>query len=142
MYTKSRDRRGAQAVEFVLVLPILIMLVSATIDYGWYFQQAMLMTTATQQAARAASTESADDYVSVGEDVGEHVWDQGDYGTEATFTVTTVTSNGVDLDANTGSLAVQVVGTVDVQCLFCFPFVSLPDEASHLAVEHWFNQGS
>ena len=141
MYTPSRDRRGAQAVEFVMILPILIMLVSATIDYGWYFQQAMLMSTATQQAARAASTEDSVNYQTVGDAVGTHVWNQGEFGTTPTFAISTVTSPGVDLDANTGSLAVQVIGTVEVQCLFCFPFVQLPQDTSHLAVEHWFSQG-
>jgi Flp pilus assembly protein TadG len=49
-----RDCRGASAAEFVLVLPLLVLLVFATIDAGWYAWQINLAEKATQAGARMA----------------------------------------------------------------------------------------
>lgn len=49
-----RDTRAASAVEFVLVLPLLALLVFATIDAGWYAWQINLAEKATQAGARMA----------------------------------------------------------------------------------------
>lgn len=47
--------RGAEAVEFALTLPILVILVAGIFDYGWYFHQQLSLQSATRQAARSAS---------------------------------------------------------------------------------------
>ena len=49
-----RDTRAASAAEFVLVLPLLALLVFATIDAGWYAWQINLAEKATQAGARMA----------------------------------------------------------------------------------------
>jgi len=49
-----RDCRGASAAEFVLVLPVLALLIFATIDAGWYAWQINLAEKATQAGARMA----------------------------------------------------------------------------------------
>ena len=49
-----RDTRAASAAEFVLVLPLLTLVVFATIDAGWYAWQINLAEKATQAGARMA----------------------------------------------------------------------------------------
>ncbi len=48
-----RDQRGAAAVEFVLILPLLIVLVLNITDFGLYLYQAMEVNTAAEAAAQA-----------------------------------------------------------------------------------------
>jgi Flp pilus assembly protein TadG len=49
-------RRGSQAVEFALILPVVLGLSSGIIDYGWYFSQQLEITQAARDAARGASS--------------------------------------------------------------------------------------
>lgn len=48
-------RRGANAVEFALVSPILLMLLGGTIDYGWYFWREALLINGLREAVRSGS---------------------------------------------------------------------------------------
>jgi Flp pilus assembly protein TadG len=48
------DDRGAAAVEFVLVLPLLIILVFGIIEFGLYFAQELSVSNAARQGARFA----------------------------------------------------------------------------------------
>ncbi len=41
---RSKNRRGAEAVEFAMVIPVLLMFVFGSIDYGWYFWTQALAT--------------------------------------------------------------------------------------------------
>lgn len=52
--SKSRQlrRRGANAIEFALVSPILFALMVGTVDYGWYFFNEWFVMGAIQEAAR------------------------------------------------------------------------------------------
>lgn len=49
---RNRNRRGAEAIEFAMVSPILIMLVFGSIDYGLYFWQQFRATNAILSAMR------------------------------------------------------------------------------------------
>ena len=53
--TINRPRRGANALEFALVLPVLITLLMGAIDFGWYFAQESLVTNALAAAVRSGS---------------------------------------------------------------------------------------
>ena len=56
---------GAAAVEFALVLPLLLMLVLGAIDWGWYFFLREVVTNASREGARAGAvtiTESPADF--------------------------------------------------------------------------------
>lgn len=55
MRTDRRSRRGAQAVEFALLLPVLLGLTSGIIDYGWYFSQHLEVLQASRDAVRSAA---------------------------------------------------------------------------------------
>ena len=48
-------RRGGQVVEFALLLPVLVTLASAVVDYGWYFLNIARFTAAIQDASRVGS---------------------------------------------------------------------------------------
>lgn len=51
----ARGRRGNAMVEFVLVLPLFLMLVLGAIDWGWYFAVREVVINATRQGARVGS---------------------------------------------------------------------------------------
>lgn len=54
--SKSRVQRGAVAVEFALVLPLLLLLLLGMMDYGWYFFCRLSVTNAAREGARAGTT--------------------------------------------------------------------------------------
>ena len=52
----SRDRqRGVAAVEFALVLPLLLILVMGAIDWGWFFFIDQVVTNCAREGARAGT---------------------------------------------------------------------------------------
>lgn len=52
MATRRRTESGAAAVEFALVLPILLTLVFGILSYGWYFFTAQSVSSAARETAR------------------------------------------------------------------------------------------
>ncbi len=56
----NRGRRGSVAIEFALVLPLILALATAVIDYGWYFSRASRVVVATRDAARLGVTYAGD----------------------------------------------------------------------------------
>jgi Flp pilus assembly protein TadG len=52
MKTRSRSR-GAVAVEFAVVLPVLAAIALGLIDYGWFFYCDLVATNAAREGARA-----------------------------------------------------------------------------------------
>jgi Flp pilus assembly protein TadG len=60
MIMRSRNRRrdgqrGVAAVEFALVLPLLLTIVLGAIDWGWFFFIDQLVTNAAREGARAGT---------------------------------------------------------------------------------------
>lgn len=71
-----RTRRANQAVEFALVLPVLLAVVSGIADYGWYLSQHVGITEAAREGARSASTAWFDeDHVAIGQAAAGEVLD-------------------------------------------------------------------
>jgi Flp pilus assembly protein TadG len=50
-----RTPRGAAAVEFALIVPVLLLIVLGTIDWGYYFFVQQVVTNAAREAARVGS---------------------------------------------------------------------------------------
>lgn len=56
----GRNERGAAAVEFALVLPLLMLLVMGTLDWGYYFFVEQVVTNAAREGARAGTLHDTD----------------------------------------------------------------------------------
>lgn len=50
-----RLRRGATALEFALILPVFVTLISGLIDFGWLFFQQSALDTSTSVGCRAGA---------------------------------------------------------------------------------------
>ena len=55
MRPAQADRRGNNAIEFALLLPVLLTLVFGAIEYSWYFVQYEAVVRAAQVGVRAGS---------------------------------------------------------------------------------------
>jgi Flp pilus assembly protein TadG len=53
----SKNKRGVAAVEFALVLPLLMLLVLGGLDWGFYFYVTQIVTNAAREGAREGSLE-------------------------------------------------------------------------------------
>jgi len=55
MASLRRRRRGANAIEFALTLPVAVAVLAGIIDYGWLFFQQEAIEAATRDGARHGS---------------------------------------------------------------------------------------
>lgn len=53
-----RNRKGSNAVEFALSMPILAILLLGVMDYGWMFTRTQAVVAAAREGARAAALDS------------------------------------------------------------------------------------
>jgi Flp pilus assembly protein TadG len=58
MRLRRRTESGAAAVEFALVMPILLVIVFAIISFGFLFAQNLALSNSARQAARYAAVET------------------------------------------------------------------------------------
>ena len=88
----ARSRRGSNAVEFALILPILITLLAGIVEWGWTLNQQMMVVQAAREGARAGvSTPRDDDPETAAQArVVQSLNDMGLNGSAATVTVTIV----------------------------------------------------
>lgn len=56
-----RRRRGANAIEFALTLPVFITVMFASVEYGWYFFEKAVVVEATRMGCRTGSVRHPDD---------------------------------------------------------------------------------
>jgi Flp pilus assembly protein TadG len=49
------DRRGSNAIEFAMLLPVLMAIVSAIVDYGWYYSEELAVIASAREGARAGA---------------------------------------------------------------------------------------
>jgi hypothetical protein len=49
-------RRGSQAIEFALILPLLLVVLFGIIEYGWYFSKELSALNLVRDAARVGAT--------------------------------------------------------------------------------------
>ncbi len=53
---KDQSERGAAAVEFAIILPVLVLLVFGIFEFGMYFRESLTIASATASAARTGAT--------------------------------------------------------------------------------------
>lgn len=58
---RGSSERGAAAIEFALVLPVLIAIIVAIMDYGWFFTENSRVVAATREGVRLGVTYATDD---------------------------------------------------------------------------------
>ena len=58
---ERRDRRGSNAIEFALILPVLMAFLTGIMDYGWFFSQQISMIHAVRDGVRAGATTAQED---------------------------------------------------------------------------------
>ena len=98
-----RDRRrnghpeqGASAVEFALVMPVLVLIVSGIIGFGIVFAQQMALGNAARQVARSAVVNNT--YCGTG----------GGAGTAGTMLIGEAKGNATTISVNTNNVLVDV----------------------------------
>ena len=124
----SRNRRGNQAVEFALVLPVLMILVAGTIDFGWYLHLKHDLVNAMGQAARAgaAGDELSDaERVAMARTVAADIWSSA--GGEGEL-VLEVSTTGASPTAN-----IIVTGTIDFDSVRLIGYIPAPATIEHTA---------
>jgi Flp pilus assembly protein TadG len=92
---QRRSEKGASAVEFALVLPILLFVVFAIIDFGWLFYVDIQVTNAARDGARWGAAREAGSVATDGEDRAEYVLSQ--YGLTGTATSTCSLADGLEI---------------------------------------------
>lgn len=55
-----KSEMGQAMVEFALCLPLVLMILSAVIDFGWVFMHELTLSTAVREGARTAVTSVSD----------------------------------------------------------------------------------
>lgn len=125
----ARRQRGAAAVEFALVLPILMTVLMGAIDWGWFFYIDQLVTNAAREGARAGSVvDPSGDPVAAAKIAAGAFLDK-------------VKLTGAAVDAATasvgGSQGIQVTVTYPVGSLSGFLTGLLPDTAHATSVMRW-----
>lgn len=99
MRPTRNTRRGSQAVEFALVLPVLLLLTAGIVDYGWFYSNQLAMINAAREGGRAgAAADPADgqDYCTEAEN--RVIAALLDAGITATATDVTASTSGADPD--------------------------------------------
>lgn len=131
MLLRRRDDRGASAVEFALVMPLLLIIVFALIQYGLYFWAAQTGSNTVNVAARQLTVGNCDTDAELATMV------QNRLGGAAVGTPT-ISRTYYDIDGatvlGTAASAAKVGGTVKVAITFDtinlnFPFVPFLEDA-------------
>ena len=105
-----RSRRGANAIEFALVAPVLFLIIMAVMEFGWFFCHSLLLDTCTTQASRTAGVVIVDDAANQGvvnrdwEQQGAQCWERFGLPGDAQFSTSLKTTSGVFMAHVTGSV--------------------------------------
>ena len=133
----QRDR-GAAAVEFALVLPILLLFVMGTIEWGWFFFTHQRVVNAAREGARAGTLVPPPPNGTTAQMQSEATTAANNYLTAVGLTATGVVASG-DYVMTDGSHAVQVVITYPYTSLTQFPGISslIPSQFQYTSVMRW-----
>jgi Flp pilus assembly protein TadG len=115
----TRGERGAAAVEFALLMPIMLLLVLGMVQYGLYFWSAQGGSSAAREAARRAAVGDYTACTVFKDDVRSRIDSLGD---AANATITRTYTNG---GSNTAA-AVEVGDVVTVSVSFTSIDLNIP----------------
>lgn len=126
---KEERRRGADAIEFALLLPVLLAVTSAIVDYGWYYSQELSMVAAVREGARIGAT--------VDPDEGSYCSAAGNRAREA-MTAAGLDGAGARIAASTSGAAPDLVLTVTATVAYSklIGLLPVPKELSSTTVMH------
>jgi Flp pilus assembly protein TadG len=130
--TRSSNRRGANAIEFALILPVLVALLTGIMDYGWLYMVRTAATSAARVGARAGAFTAQDatpDSVAASAALAQ--WNSVGLPTAApTFVATRSTGTPqmmvVRISLNTASLVGFVAGPSSFQVVAAQPMEEQP----------------
>ena len=111
MTTQRRARRGSQAIEFALVLPVLLAVTSGIVDYGWYYSQALSVIYAAREGGRTGAAHDFDDTgtpCSIAETATINALKAAGFSTASASQV----AGSVTTDSGTGELVLSVTATI------------------------------
>lgn len=131
---RRRDQRGAAAVEFALVLPILLLLVFGIIAYGYMLSFRQSMSQAAAEGARAAAVNvnagarETEAIAAVNEALGAYGVSCSDAGMTCTYRLVKGTA-----DCATECAEIQLSYDYDAEPLIPVPLVgfAMPDTLSY-----------
>lgn len=115
MHSGRRSRRGANAVEFALVAPVLFLIIMAVMEFGWFFCHSLLLDTCTTRASRTAGVVIVNDAASQGvvnrdwEQLGSECWDNFGLPGDAQFSTSLKTTSGVFMAHVTGTVGYAAI---------------------------------
>jgi len=76
MASKLQKQKGSVAIEFALLLPLLLLILGLIIDYGWYFTNWIQLTNAVSAGARAGIKAEEGQEANLAKDVvNNNFWD-------------------------------------------------------------------
>jgi hypothetical protein len=123
MMQLRRHRRGGQAIEFALLLPVLVLLTGGMIDIAYVLGTRQALVMAVQEGARVGSTydwreddETVDATIDVGLLAAQDAWDFGGRPQSVDFT-------GALVDVG-GRQVLRIRGRADVDVFF--DFIGMP----------------
>lgn len=99
--SRAARRRGANVVEFALILPVFMALLASTIDLGWFFFQYSGMTSAVLEGCRRGAIEDPGDPTNASaEVVSEAITLAAENATIDALAANAVQCNGCSANAN------------------------------------------
>lgn len=120
---RLRSERGGQLVEFALVLPILLVILSAIAEFGLLFRTANVTAAAAREGARLAAIPGNEEnnYSRPRARIAEYL-SQGYANGPA---VVAIAPEAVQIAAGTNGAGVRVTITYTYDCIFLNPLIGL-----------------
>jgi Flp pilus assembly protein TadG len=117
------NERGAQLVEFALVLPVVLMILAGVAEFGLIFRSASVTAAAAREGARLAAIPGyeQDGYAAVQTLATGYLTNAGLTGAA----VVTVTPENLPISSGTAAPGVRVTVQYTYNCLFLGPIVGL-----------------